>query len=145
VSSMLAAPVDVAPCFQCEEVFLGWFGRWRWRYLEREGVCNGFASGYAAFAVRPRFFDKRIWDQASGPEGCRLHDDVWISGSMLVAAGVRPMLLRPGFFSAVSHNINQPGGRQKESVFVANSAAQARGLDPQGQCVAHFPFAGHIL
>jgi len=140
VSAMVASPTDVAPCFQCEEVSRDWFGNWKWTYAGTEGRCHGFASGYAAYAVRPRFFDKTVWDPSRGPGGCWLHDDVWISGCMLTAAGVRPQLLRPGFDSVAGGVIERNGKRQQESVFVASKAAHLRGQDPQGECIGHFPF-----
>mmetsp|Transcript_18331 Transcript_18331/g.48384 ORF Transcript_18331/g.48384 Transcript_18331/m.48384 type:complete len:334 (+) Transcript_18331:62-1063(+) len=140
VGTMLASATDVLPCFQCEEVYSDWHGEQHWRYFGSEGQCRGFASGYAAYAVRPRFFDEAIWDHARGPKGCRLHDDVWISGHALVAAGVRPLLLRPGFDSITGEAIKDLGSRQQESVFVANAKAAKSGEDPQGACVAHFPW-----
>lgn len=141
MSTMLSFDQDVAPAFMCEEVIESWSGKRRWAYQSHEGFCHGFASGYAAFAVRPRFFDHKVWDLSQGPVGCRLHDDVWISGSMLVGRGIRPYLVRPGFDSVAGQYIKDDGKRQEESVNVANRHAQERGLDPQGDCVSFFPFS----
>merc|ERR1712217_306958 len=141
VSTMMASSTDIAPCFQCEEVWKDWFGfgKLRWKYAETEGRCKGFASGYAAYAVRPRYFDHSVWNHSLGPEGCRLHDDVWISGSMLVASGVRPYLIRPGFDSVQQEYI-RAHGRPNESVHVAHMAEIKQGRDPQRRCVEHFTF-----
>mmetsp|Transcript_71211 Transcript_71211/g.131291 ORF Transcript_71211/g.131291 Transcript_71211/m.131291 type:complete len:326 (+) Transcript_71211:43-1020(+) len=140
VSAMVSSPIDIASCFVCEGVHLDWYGRSQWSYTRAEGKCRGFASGYASYAVRPRYFDKLVWDHSSAPKGCWMHDDVWISGSMLKATGVRPHVLKPGFHAVAGEFIVKIGARQNESIFVANAAALKTGDDPQGTCVAHFPF-----
>mmetsp|Transcript_23719 Transcript_23719/g.55303 ORF Transcript_23719/g.55303 Transcript_23719/m.55303 type:complete len:329 (+) Transcript_23719:45-1031(+) len=140
VSTMLSTPDDIAPAFKCEDVFKDFWGKMKWRYNKVEGRCSGFAEGFAAYAVRPRYFDQRVFELSSGPKGCRLHDDVWISGSMLVASGVRPHLVTPGFDSIFGSAVNDIGARQQESVFVANKKALEKGESPQRDCVEHFPF-----
>lgn len=140
VSAMLASQVDITPCFECEVVTKTLLGVTRWGYARKEGECHGFADGFASYAVRPRYFDHTVWDFSRGPEGCRLHDDVWISGRMLVGSGVRPYLLRPGFGSVVGDFIHELGTRQVESVNVATQEATRKGEDPQGDCVNSFPF-----
>lgn len=59
---------------------------------------------------------------------------------MLTASGVRPHLIKPGFDSVQWEFIKEKGKRQAESVNVAHVAAEKRGEDPQGSCVAYFPF-----
>lgn len=140
VSAMLASPSDVMPCFECEVVRKTLRGATAWEYAQVEGECHGFADGYASYAVRPRYFDHSLWDFSLGPKGCRLHDDVWISGRMLVGSGVRPYLIRPGFASIVGEYIKEAGTRQAESVNVAQKAAEREGHDPQRDCVESFSF-----
>lgn len=140
VSTMLASPRDISPCFMCEQVTKTLWGTTQWGYASEEGECHGFSNGYASYAVRPRYFDQSLWNFSLGPSGCRLHDDVWISGRMLVGTGVRPYLVRPGFFSVASEFIEECGNRQAESVHVANRAAAQLGQDPQGDCVTSHPF-----
>lgn len=135
VSTMQASRVDVAPCFQCEGVRNGLNGTLKWSYVHEKGVCYGFASGYAAYAVRPRYFDASVWDQTVAPAGCWLHDDVWISGSMLAASAVRPYVVKPGFASILREKPHQ-----NTSVNAANQAAKNRGEDLQGACVSYFGF-----
>lgn len=140
VSAMLALPHDIAPCFVCERVTTTWQGAARWEAMSAEGECHGFANGFASYAVRPRYFDHSVWDFSLGPEGCRLHDDVWISGRMLVGTGVRPYVIRPGFDAVAGEFIKEVGSRQAESVNVANRAALDLGQDPQGDCINSHPF-----
>jgi len=150
VHEIVTNPNDVAPCFQCEVVQS--IDNFRWNYAEKAGPCTGFADGYAGFAVRPRYFDERVWaiaydrksdDRNLAPPGCRLHDDVWISGSMLNAAKVRPYVVKPGFFSVLQHGISgkKDFTWQPESVFVATKKALGKGQDPEAHCVAYFSFS----
>jgi len=141
VSAMLSSTTDIIPCFHCENVRRSSFGRLRWGYAQKEGKCNGFAEGFAAYAVRPKYFDHRVQEVEQAPKGCRLHDDVFLSGSALIGSGARPYLLRPGFDSINGTAVIELGARQEESVYVANKKAIAHGEDPQRDCVAHFPFA----
>ena len=49
------------------------------------------------------YFNQSVFDYKNTPKGCRLHDDVWISGVLWKYAKVRPYLLKPGFKSVLQH------------------------------------------
>ncbi|KAJ3067419.1 hypothetical protein HDU98_009358, partial [Podochytrium sp. JEL0797] len=91
--------LDGPICFVCEYFPKKW---WFVKYQFWEGPCTGFLEGFAGVAYRVAFFEsKRVYDfTAPGvPEkACRLHDDVWLSGT-LMRDGIRPFVIRPGFQS----------------------------------------------
>jgi hypothetical protein len=37
-------------------------------------------TGCGSYFIQPRFFDARLWDYSSAPEGAFYMDDIWISG-----------------------------------------------------------------
>ncbi|KAI9339207.1 hypothetical protein DFJ73DRAFT_846974 [Zopfochytrium polystomum] len=86
-----------AICFICE------FWPWWWYkpiYHKAPGVCQGFANAFAGIAYRVGFFEKDVFDYSKVPRGCRLHDDVYLSG-YLFRKGVRPYVITPGFSSTL--------------------------------------------
>ena len=87
-----------APCWYCEE--WGLFGKAIRK--ESEGVCRGWLGAYAGAAYYRDYFNEAVFDYVGAPEGCRLHDDVWISGN-LYRRGIRPYVMQPGFWSAIWH------------------------------------------
>jgi hypothetical protein len=106
--------VAYAPTWYCEE----W---WRWpiqRLMLRwfEGECRGFLGAFSGAAYFRWFFNNNfndnegvvdgpggIFDYSKAPAGCRLHDDVWISGFLWRSRRVRPYLIRPSFRSVQQH------------------------------------------
>mmetsp|Transcript_2488 Transcript_2488/g.6008 ORF Transcript_2488/g.6008 Transcript_2488/m.6008 type:complete len:305 (+) Transcript_2488:268-1182(+) len=88
---------DSAVCFVCE-----FWPQWWYKplYMRAEGDCMGFQNAYAGTAYRRGFFDKGIFDYTGAPDGCRLHDDVWISG-YLSRKGIKRHVIKPGFWSIV--------------------------------------------
>ncbi|KAI8929121.1 hypothetical protein BC831DRAFT_444810 [Entophlyctis helioformis] len=97
------SPTPIAPCFICE--FYPWWTRlWGGPSVrqEWEGVCKGWSNAYAAVAFRVHYFDESVFDYSRAPSGCKLHDDVWISGA-LYRKGIRPWNVRPGFDSKIKH------------------------------------------
>ncbi|KAJ3329293.1 hypothetical protein HDU76_008221, partial [Blyttiomyces sp. JEL0837] len=94
-----------APCFICE--MWGLWGVWLFNNAVRqwwEGVCVGWGNAYKGIAYRVGYFDQKVFDvEGEGvPEGCKLHDDVWISGNMY-RKGYRPYVLVPGFDAILLH------------------------------------------
>ncbi|KAJ3068930.1 hypothetical protein HK102_007035, partial [Quaeritorhiza haematococci] len=95
---------NVAPCFVCE-IWPWWFP-FKPIYQLWEGECRGWANAFAATAFRVGYFGegegegRPIFDYSEAPKGCRLHDDVWITGNMY-RRGIRPYVVKPGFFSIV--------------------------------------------
>ncbi|KAJ3093153.1 hypothetical protein HK102_006069 [Quaeritorhiza haematococci] len=97
-----------APCYVCET----WPRFWRFlsigpMYHRWEGVCKGWANAYKGVAYRLGWFDdNEVFDyrkDGTVPEGCRLHDDVWISGNLMRYSKVRPFVIMPGFDPLVAH------------------------------------------
>ncbi|TPX31602.1 hypothetical protein SmJEL517_g05129 [Synchytrium microbalum] len=89
-----------APTYKCE-----YFPWWWFTALGQihEGPCKGFVNAYKAAAYRAGYFsNKAVFNHSRAPEGCRIHDDVWISGN-LYEVGVRPLVVQPGFDSVVHH------------------------------------------
>ncbi|KAJ3093786.1 hypothetical protein HDU96_002029 [Phlyctochytrium bullatum] len=80
------------PCFICEEWNEGEGGP---GYKEDDGECHGWGNAFAGVLYQVGFFDKSIFDYTGRPEGCKLHDDVYISG-YLYERGIRPYV-RSGF------------------------------------------------
>ncbi|KAJ3203143.1 hypothetical protein HDU67_010364 [Dinochytrium kinnereticum] len=83
---------NVAPCFICE--------KWPWWSFKPmyapKGICHGWGNAFAGIAYRVKFFDEKVFDYSNIPDGCRLHDDVYLSGFMR-SKGYRPMVIDPGF------------------------------------------------
>ena len=97
----------IAPTWDCEE-WSSWFKIPYRPY--KEGICNGWVGAYSGYYLltsagywRSYFHDNSVFDYSKAPKGCRLHDDVWISGILWKHSKVRPFLLRPGFNSVQSH------------------------------------------
>ncbi|KAJ3342364.1 hypothetical protein HDU93_002480 [Gonapodya sp. JEL0774] len=68
-------------------------------------VCRGFACAFAGTAfLRSQFKGdaKELFDYRKAPLGCRLHDDVWISG-ILWTWGITPMIVDADVGSVVHH------------------------------------------
>jgi len=100
-ASTLGIP-RIAPCFDCE-VLRSTLGGGAYR-PDREGVCPGWLGAYAASAYYTKYFaNTSVFTYDGAPDGCRLHDDVWISGVLWREKQIRPYLIRPGFGSVVSH------------------------------------------
>ncbi|KAJ3206806.1 hypothetical protein HDU67_007939 [Dinochytrium kinnereticum] len=115
-----------APCFKCEI----WSKEFTWNYFEGEGVCPGWGDAWTGIAYRVGFFDHSIFDYSSRPEGCKLHDDVYISG-WLMEHGIRPYKFDPGFFPVVGHKDHTnlsihvvPGGYENQ----------------RNRCIEHFGY-----
>jgi hypothetical protein len=88
-----------AATFVCEEP--GWFGGVHQK--SRSGECHGWLCAYAGGAYRRRFFNDSVFEYKNVHEGCRLHDDVYLSGMALREMGVRPWVVQADFKSVVSH------------------------------------------
>ncbi|KAJ3108446.1 hypothetical protein HDU97_001153 [Phlyctochytrium planicorne] len=85
---------NAAPCFVCE--FWPW---WSFKPIYAgAGYCHGWGNAFAGIAYRVGFFDETVFDYSLVPDGCRLHDDVYLSGYMSVR-GHRPYVVKPGFNS----------------------------------------------
>ncbi|KAI8905558.1 hypothetical protein EDD86DRAFT_257625, partial [Gorgonomyces haynaldii] len=88
----------LAPCFVCQH--WPWYQPWpSWAWY---GTCKGWANAYAGVAYRVGWFTESVFDFDRAPDGCKLHDDVWISGN-LHEKDIRPYVIKPGYFSVVSH------------------------------------------
>ncbi|KAJ3111253.1 Golgi transport complex subunit 3 [Phlyctochytrium bullatum] len=83
---------NVAPCFICE--------KWPWWSFKPmyagKGTCHGWGNAFAGVAYRVGFFDEGVFNYTNAPSGCRLHDDVYLSGYMR-SRGHRPYVIKPGF------------------------------------------------
>ncbi|TPX41615.1 hypothetical protein SeLEV6574_g06003 [Synchytrium endobioticum] len=89
-----------APTYKCE-VFPWW---WFTAIAQvPEGACKGFVNAYKAAAYRVGYFaNGAVFNHSRAPAGCRIHDDVWISGN-LYEVGIRPFVVKPDFDSVVNH------------------------------------------
>ncbi|KAJ3164005.1 hypothetical protein HK101_000540 [Irineochytrium annulatum] len=106
--SLILSLVDAAEhhptnviCFICE--YWPW---WWWKpiYQRSEGECHGWANAYAGTAYRVGMFKEDVFEYEGKPKGCKLHDDVYLSGYLFKnAGGVRPYVINPGFFPIISH------------------------------------------
>ncbi|KNC98774.1 uncharacterized protein SPPG_09304 [Spizellomyces punctatus DAOM BR117] len=67
-----------------------------------EGPCKGWANAFKGVAYRVGWFGEEMWDWSRAPKGCKLHDDVWISGN-LYRKGIRPWVAVPPFDPLVAH------------------------------------------
>jgi hypothetical protein len=69
---------------------------WRWDVTDvKNDYCkNGFLAAYAGAAYRREYFDESIFNYENVPDGCILHDDVYISG-YLTRKGVFPYITAP--------------------------------------------------
>lgn len=133
VHAMLSSPVDIAPSFAGEECC----GADR-HYFSGIGPYKGYPSAYAGVAYRVRYFDKRVWDnEAAGvPRGCFYHDDVWIGGSLLKNAGIRPFRVDSDINSVLEHGV--AGSHTSDSINAANHQFVKNGKDVQRDCELHF-------
>ncbi|KAJ3086251.1 hypothetical protein HDU96_004994, partial [Phlyctochytrium bullatum] len=86
------------PCFICEE----WQDdQGRPLYHQGNGTCHGWGNAFAGVLYRVGFFDEGVFDYTGRPDGCKLHDDVYLSG-YLYERGIRPYV-RSGFDSILGH------------------------------------------
>ena len=90
----------LAPTYKCE-IFPSW---WFTAVAQAsEGPCKGFVNAYKAAAYRVAYFaNGAVFNHSRAPEGCRIHDDVWISGN-LYEVGIRPYVVKADFDSVVHH------------------------------------------
>ncbi|KAI8851932.1 hypothetical protein BC829DRAFT_360863 [Chytridium lagenaria] len=100
-----------APCFICE--------KWPWWSFKPmyapTGVCKGWANAFAGIAYRVRFFNKDVFDYTKVPDGCLLHDDVYLSGFMR-SRGFRPLVIAPDF-EPIAYNL----GHTNQSIHSVNN------------------------
>ncbi len=61
-----------------------------------KGICKGFITAYASAAYLRSMWDDggKVFNFTVAPEGCRYHDDVWLSGQ-LYWRGFRPFVIQP--------------------------------------------------
>jgi len=48
----------------------------------REPQKVAVVTGCGSYFIQPRFFDERLWDYSSAPDGAFYMDDIWISGCL---------------------------------------------------------------
>ena len=48
----------------------------------REPPKVAVITGCGSYLIKPRFFDERLWDYSSAPDGAFYMDDIWISGCL---------------------------------------------------------------
>jgi len=79
------------------------------RYNTRSpgSLCSGYMCAYASEAFMRWHFTnetiKALFDYDQAPAGCRLHDDVWISGVLRVYANIKPMMVKDRVWSVDEH------------------------------------------
>ncbi|KAI8908571.1 hypothetical protein EDD86DRAFT_191694 [Gorgonomyces haynaldii] len=89
---------DQIPCFVCEH----------WPFYQfspsrvSSGICHGWANAFAGVAYKRGWFDQQIFNYSGAPDGCKLHDDVWISG-YLYRKNIVPYVIRTGFKTDLEH------------------------------------------
>ncbi|KAJ3293182.1 hypothetical protein HDU79_000626 [Rhizoclosmatium sp. JEL0117] len=107
-----SAPIGPT-CFVCQKKLWYWpIGIHRQRH---SGPCNGFLNAFAGVAYKVSFFTKtegalkHVFDHSSWEgvpvKGCRLHDDVWLSGVLYKTSHgrIRPQVVIPGFSPILNH------------------------------------------
>ncbi|ORY43642.1 hypothetical protein BCR33DRAFT_717329 [Rhizoclosmatium globosum] len=107
-----SAPIGPT-CFVCQKKLWYWpIGIHRQRH---SGPCNGFLNAFAGVAYKVSFFTKtegalkHVFDHSSWEgvpvKGCRLHDDVWLSGVLYKTSNgrIRPQVVIPGFSPILNH------------------------------------------
>lgn len=75
---------EVPIAFHCE-TWNTWYFPQHSRPAGTEGICNGWQAAFKGTAYRRWMFDDRVFTVGQGPgeeKGCRLHDDVWLSGHL---------------------------------------------------------------
>ncbi|KAJ3209109.1 hypothetical protein HDU67_006386 [Dinochytrium kinnereticum] len=117
--------MDSIPCFICEE----WEDN-RSIYFEDEGYCNGWGNAFAAMAYRVGFFDGSVFDYSDVPSGCRLHDDVYLSGWSR-NHGHRPFVVKPGFNSIIGN---------KDHTNLSIHSVENTESDYRNPCIQHYNF-----
>ncbi|RKP03281.1 hypothetical protein CXG81DRAFT_2286, partial [Caulochytrium protostelioides] len=90
---------NYVPCFICEH-WPKWF--YKPLYQLSPGECRGWMNGYAGMAYRVGYFGKDVFDYSHVPEGCKLHDDVYLAG-YLRARGIRPYVIDTNYKSLKYH------------------------------------------
>jgi hypothetical protein len=79
------------------------------RYNTRSpgSICSGYMCAYASEAFMRWHFNnetiKAMFDYNQAPAGCKLHDDVWISGILRVYANLKPMMVQDTVWSVDEH------------------------------------------
>ncbi|KAI8848112.1 hypothetical protein BC829DRAFT_226643 [Chytridium lagenaria] len=86
---------DAIPCFICEMWYEG-----HSEYFNTEDFCDGWGNAFASMAYRVGYFDEEVFTYEGVPDGCKLHDDVYLSG-WARRRGYRPYVIRPGFASII--------------------------------------------
>ncbi|KAI8852452.1 hypothetical protein BC829DRAFT_414449 [Chytridium lagenaria] len=86
---------NAIPCFVCEV----WYEE-RSMYFGNEDFCDGWGNAFAGMAYRVRYFDENVFNYEGVPDGCTLHDDVYLSG-WARQRGYKPFVVKPGFGSII--------------------------------------------
>jgi len=97
VQAMLSSIAEpVIPTYMCEVWKDPWipYTNGHVKIFNEIGECHGWQATWAGSAYRRSYFSKTvledpIFDYSMAPKGCRLHDDVWISG-VLYRKHIRP-------------------------------------------------------
>ena len=110
---------------------------WQWTVanVNNDYCKNGFLAAWAGAAYRRKYFDQSIFDYEDVPDGCVLHDDVYISG-YLARKGIFPYIFTP----------TEPTGRHPWSVIqhqtktnlTVNATPNVRGR--QLACIQYFNY-----
>lgn len=136
VRGILHNPTKVIPSYHCEWWHPGWpFISWGSVRENRViGPCPGWQATWAGSAYQRGYFaatalEDPIFDYSAAPAGCKLHDDVWISG-VLFRRNIRPF--------RISFDISQHHHAQytKESIHSVKNGQR----DYRDPCIAHFDY-----
>ncbi|PNH11235.1 hypothetical protein TSOC_001926 [Tetrabaena socialis] len=111
VSALVRLPPKLAASFVCETYnpLSDTYG-WRGSFQDgSEGACHGFLAAYTGAGYRRSFFaadvlSDPVYNFTGAPDGCHVHDDVWISGN-LFRRGIRPYVVgvQNGMWPQESH------------------------------------------
>jgi hypothetical protein len=96
---------------------------------------RGWACAFAGVLFTVGMFDSSVFTQLqAAPPGCRVHDDVFISGYLLRQRGLRPMLVAPPH--RVKHLAANHENAPNEEQFAIGGVDNVRLL--QKQCILYF-------
>ncbi len=113
----------------CEEL-VDMEGSGNWPGIHEDRQCNGWACAWKGVLYSVGMFDYSIFNFSNVPAGCRVHDDVYISG-FLFLKGIRPYNIVLDFSTALSHHIIN------KSLTVGGTANVRI---KQKECIKHFHY-----
>jgi hypothetical protein len=97
------------------------------------GECTGYQFGVGGVIYKREWFvheGPQLWDFSGAPDGCKLHDDVYLTGTLWKWTGIRPYVVESVSY-LYHHSYN------------TYSIARAAGNHPKrDECIRYFDYFG---